>query len=245
MTFLHPLFFCERKDGIRNEAQYIPKLQRRPPEKQKLQWSPSSSLPLSSRNTDDRRHRRGWRSSSPRRGAPKLGNAARANATEHQGLSIYLYLMKITDVIAPRAQHWDRQGADLLRTTRRSRPWWSSSLVGRPPPWSLTENYKYICIQCIPIYMHWVYHHYMLCTMIKTEHCRLNWARTCSDNLSKQVIARWKLFYLCFVLIHSHACIGSRKCRAGLRTQANEVCFLILEIINLLLSQYEYERNSQ
>lgn len=59
-----------------------------------------------------------------------------------------------SDVIAPRAQHWDRQGADLLRTTRRSRPWWSSSLVGRPPPWSLTENYKYICIQCIPIYMH-------------------------------------------------------------------------------------------
>ena len=32
MTFLHHLFFCERKDGIRNEAQYIPKLERRPPE---------------------------------------------------------------------------------------------------------------------------------------------------------------------------------------------------------------------
>jgi hypothetical protein len=30
-------FFCERKDGIRNEAQYIPKLQIRPSEKQKLQ----------------------------------------------------------------------------------------------------------------------------------------------------------------------------------------------------------------
>ena len=86
-------------------------------EKQKLQWSPSSSLPLSSRNTDDRRHRRGWRSSSPCQGAPKLGNVARANATEHQPWRIYYHC-----------------GADFLKRGRReprAREWHSGPFMGR------------------------------------------------------------------------------------------------------------------